>query len=62
MYFRVFDKSGNDITEDACWVITSEGEIRYLSYDDLIGIDGIFAVLYFNDGSSRTVFNDKEDI
>lgn len=62
MYFRVFDKSGNDITKDECWVITSEGEIRYLRYDDLIGIDGIFAVLYFNDGRSRTVFNDKEEI
>lgn len=62
MYFRVFDKDGNDITSTECWVITSEGEIRYRSYGDLIGIDGIFAVLYFNDGRSRTVFNDKEEI
>ena len=62
MYFRVFDRNGNDITKDACWVITSEGEIRYRSYGDLIGTDGIFAVIYFNDSRSRTVFNEEEDI
>lgn len=50
MNFRVFDKSGNDITKNECWVITSEGEIRYLRYDDLIGIDGVKAVIYFDDG------------
>lgn len=62
MYFKVFDKNGNEITKDAFWVITSEGEICYRSYGDLIGIEGIFAVLYFNDGRSRTVFNNKEDV
>lgn len=62
MYFRVFDKNGKDITKDECWVITSEGEIRYRSYGDLISIDGIFAVLYFNDGRSQTVFNDEGEI
>lgn len=61
MYFKVFDKKGNDITKDECWVITSEGEICYRSYGDLIGIDGIFAVLYFNDGRSRTVFNEEDN-
>lgn len=59
MYFKVFDRNGNDITKDECWVITSEGEIRYRSYGDLISIDGVYAVLYFNDGRSRTVFDEE---
>lgn len=55
MNFRVFDKSGNDITKNEYWVITSEGKIRYLRYDDLIGIDGVKAVIYFDDGHIKTL-------
>lgn len=52
MYFKVFDKNGNDITKDEFWMVTSEGEI--------ISIDDVYAILYFNDGRSRTVFDEKE--
>lgn len=29
MYFNVFDKDDEDITNDHSWVITQEGEVRY---------------------------------
>lgn len=50
MYFKVFDKDGKDITNDYSWVITQEGEVLYLYYDDLIGMEGVKAVLYFDNG------------
>lgn len=62
MYFRVFNKNGTDITDKESWVITSEGEIRYINYDDLIGLDNIFAVICFNDGTAKSVFNKEEEI
>lgn len=51
MYFKVFDKDGEDITNNYSWVITQKGEVRYLKYDDLIGMEGVKAVLYFDNVS-----------
>lgn len=50
MYFKIFDKEGKDITNDCSWVITQEGEVRYLKYDDLIGVEDVKAVIYFDNG------------
>lgn len=61
MYFRVFDKKGNEITNEHSWVITSEGEIRYLSYGDLIGMNGVSATFYFDNGFLKTIFNNEEE-
>lgn len=54
MYFKVFDKDGKDITNDYYWVITQKGEVRYLHYDDLIGVEDVKAVLYFDNGRVET--------
>lgn len=53
MYFKVFDKNGNDITNNS-YVITPDGKICGLGYKELIEMDGVSATLYFNDGSSQT--------
>lgn len=62
MYFRVFNKNGNDITNKYSWVITQAGELCYRSYGDLIGMDGVFVVFYFDDGTEKSVFNQEEEI
>lgn len=50
MFFKVFDKDGNDITNNYSWVITQEGEVRYRNYGDLIGMEDVKVVLYFDNG------------
>ena len=32
------------------WVITHDGEVRYWDYGDLTGMEGVKAVLYFDNG------------
>lgn len=61
MVFSVFDKEGNNITDNYDWVITSEGNIRYRSYEDLIGIVGVYAKLYFGNGHFH-IISDEEEI
>lgn len=54
MYFKVFDKDDKDITNNYSWVITQQGRILYRDYDDLIGMEGVKAVLYFDNGHTET--------
>lgn len=54
MYFKVFDKDDEDITNNYSWVITQEGEVRYGDYCDLTGMEGVKAVLYLDNGHTET--------
>lgn len=60
MYFKVFDKNGKDITNNYSWVITQTGQILYRDYDDLTGMAGVKAVLYFDNRHTET-FVDSYD-
>ena len=62
MFFKVFDKDGNDITNNHYWVITQEGEVRYLNYGDLTGIEGVKAVLYFDSGLVESIGDCNEEM
>lgn len=53
-YFKVFDKDGNDITNNYSWVITQKGEVLYRNYGDLTGMEGVKAVIYFDNGHVET--------
>lgn len=61
MYFKVYDKDGKDITNDYYWVITQTGRIQYLHYDDLISIEGVKSVLYFDNGHTETFISSWDE-
>nr|CAI9751440.1 hypothetical protein DGKKSRWO_DGKKSRWO_CDS_0149 [uncultured phage] len=54
MYFNVFDEDCEDITNNYSWVITQRGRILYRDYEDLTSMEGVKAVLYFDNGHTET--------
>ena len=50
MHFKVFNKDGKDITNNYFLFFTHDGEVRYWDYGDLTGMEGVKAVLYFDNG------------
>lgn len=54
MYFKVYDRDGNDITNNYSWVITQKGEVLYRNYGDLTCMEGVKAVIYFDNGHVET--------
>lgn len=61
MYFKVFDKDDKDITNNYSWVITQTGRILYRDCDDLTGMEGVKAVLYFDNGHTETFVNSWDE-
>ena len=50
MKFKVIDKrTGDDITNDYCWVIRPDGRLCYIDYGDLIGLTYAEPILIFEE-------------
>lgn len=51
MKYRVYNiKTGVDITDDFCWVITPDGELKYNEYGDLIGdLEAGYKIMLYED-------------
>lgn len=51
--YRVIDKrTGEDITDNYCWVLQPNGKLSYNEYGDLIGMTYAEAVISVSDDSS----------
>lgn len=54
MKFRVIDKrTGDDITKDYFWVITTDGRLGYIDYGDFIGLAYAEAIMIPEGGNGR---------